>query len=160
TSFLTFKSEEQEKTIRAEAPAVTPLIGFKYQLTDTSTISVLGGYQLKETHFFGERPHFRSDNGAVAKLEFYSQLTETTELFLQYKYAFADRSHFGLMSLSREVFRFGSREQFTFGVGFEATSSIGIDFSQEQAGALLQLSHRPTNASLQVGIGASHFTSG
>jgi len=160
TSFLTFKSEEQGKTIKAEAPGVAPLIGLKYQLTDASTISVLGGYQIKETHSFGERPAFRNDNGAVLKLEFYSQLTATTELLMLYRYAFAEQSHFGLMSLTREVLRFGSREQFALGLGFEAATSISTDFSQEQAAPLLHLSHRPTNASLQLRIGVSHFASG
>jgi len=160
TSFLTFKSRETDKTIRAEAPSATELIGLRYHLTDTTTISLLAGGQEKETRFFGTRPRFRNDDGFVTKAEFYSQLNPSTELSVVYRYSLAEASHYALVAPKHALVRFGSREQFSFDVGIEASAVLSSDFNQEQAALVLGLTHRPTNTSLQLSAGAARFTSG
>jgi hypothetical protein len=160
TSFLTFKSQEEDKTIWAEARGATELIGLRYHFTETTTISLLGGGQEKETRFFGTRPRFRNDDGFVTKAEFYSQLNPSTELSVVYRYSFAETSHYALVAPKHALVRFGSREQFSFDVGVEASAALSTDFDQEQAALVLGVTHRPTNTSLQFAVGAARFTSG
>jgi hypothetical protein len=159
TSFLTFKSREEDKTIWAEAPAATELIGLRYHLTDTTTVSLLAGGQEKETRFFGAQRRFRNDDGFVTKADFYSQLTPTTELVIQYRYSVAEALHYALVTAKHAVLRFGSRKQFSFDLGIEASAVLSNDFNQEQAALVLGVTHRPTNTSLQLGVGAARFTS-
>src|SRR5262249_22400256 len=145
--FLTFKTREETKTIWAEAPSATELIGLRYHFTDTTTISLLAGGQEKETRFFGGHPRFRDDNGFVTKAEFYSQLNPTTELTVEYRYSLAEASHYALVEPKHALVRFGSREQFSFDVGVEASVAVSTDFEQEQAGLVLGVTHRPTKTS-------------
>jgi hypothetical protein len=159
TSFLTFKSREEDTTSWAEAPGATELIGIRYHLTDTTTVSLLAGGQEKETRFFGAHRRFRNDDGFVTKAEFYSQLTPSTELVMLYRYSLAEASHYALVAPKYEVFRFGSRKQFSFDLGIAASAVLSNDFNQEQAALVLGVTHRPTNTSLQLGVGAARFTS-
>jgi opacity protein-like surface antigen len=159
-SFLTFKSREEDTTVLAEAPGVTELIGLRYHLTDTTTISLLAGGQEKETRFFGAHVRFRNDDGFVAKAEFYSQLNPTTELTVVYRYSASETAHYILMTPKHALFRFGSRQQFSFDVGVEASAVVSTDFDQEQGALVLGVTHRPTNTSLQFVAGAARYTSG
>jgi hypothetical protein len=160
TSFLTFKSREEDKTIWAEAPGATELIGLRYHLTDTTTISLLAGGQEKETRFFGAHPRFRNDNGFVTKAEFYSELNPSTELSVVYRYSLPEASHYALVAPKHALVRFGSRDQFSFDVGVEASAVLSTDFDQEQMALVLGVTHRPTDTSLQFSAGAARFTSG
>lgn len=160
TSFLTFKSREEDKTIWAQAPSATELIGLRYHVTDATAISLLAGGQEKETRFFGTRPRFRNDDGFVTKAEFYSEVNPSTELVVLYRYSVAEALHYALVAPKRALFRFGSRDQFSFDLGVEASAVLSTDFDQEQAALVLGVTHRPSKASLQLGAGASRFTSG
>src|SRR5262249_37170296 len=130
-SFLTFKSRQEDKTVWAEAPAATELIGLRYHFTDTTTISLLVGGQEKETRFFGGTPRFRNDDGFVGKVEFYSQLNPTTELTVTYRYSLAETAHYFLVTPKHELLRFGSSKQFSFDVGAEASVVASTDFDEE-----------------------------
>jgi len=157
-SFLTFQVERDHRTVSAEAPAARPLLGVKYEFTPDMSLTVLGGGQIKETRFFGEKPPRRNDHGAVAELEFDAMVTSTTALSAAYNYSWGDETHWSRLALTRELLTFGQEKHTALALGMEAIGTVGRDFTEERAGVLLELKHKPTETELRFGIGVGHFS--
>src|SRR5712692_8074445 len=157
-SFLTFQVERDHRTVSAEAPAARPLLGVKYAFTPDMSLTVLGGGQIKETRFFGEKPPRRNDNGAVADLQFDAMVTSTSELSATYNYSWGDDTHWSRLTLTREFLTVGQEKHAALALGMEAVGTVGRDFTEERAGVLLELKHKPTETELRFGIGVGHFS--
>lgn len=156
-SFLTFTSENDHRTVHAEAPAVTPLLGIGAQLSADTSFALLGGVRIKETRFFGERPHHRDDTGPAGQIEMDHALTPQVELSGNYSYSSGDDSHYGEAAVTREVGSLGSTKQLVFKVGFEVSGTVGRDFSEERGGVRTEVSHKRTDAALTLSVGGGHF---
>jgi len=155
-SFLTYRFKADGETVKAQAPAVSPLIGLKYRVTDDMSLSVFAGGQFKETRFLHHEPSKRNDNGAVTQLEFFYQLSPRADLLVLYMHNFAESFNWGRLTVKREVLALGPRDELLISLGLEGVGIVGKDFKAGYGGLLTELRHRPTGASLLLGIGPKH----
>ncbi len=159
-SFLTFRTEQDHKTVHAEAPAVTPLIGLGYRFTPSTTLTILGGGQIKETRFFGGRPSRRNDDGAATEIHFDSTLPASIDLSTIYIYTAGDNTSWGQISATREVVAFGADHSGALALGIAVSSLRGRDFDEERGGLVVDLTHTPTDANMTLGVGLGHLSTG
>jgi len=159
-SFLTFRTEQDHKTVHAEAPAVTPLLGLGYRFGPDTTLAVFGGGQVKETRFFGGRPSRRNDDGAATEMHFDSTLPASIDLSVVYIYTSGDHTSWGQISATREVLAFGADQRGALALGVAASGVRGRDFDEERAGVVVDLTHTPTDGNITLGVGLGHFSTG
>lgn len=159
-SLLTFPTEDARgQTVHAEGMGVRSLIGGGYRFTPDFSVSLLGGGQIKETRFFGGTPSRRNDNGAVAEIQSSYTISGTSVSGL-HNYSWGDSTHYSQLGVSRDVYRFGSEKRGTMALGVEASGNVGRDFTEERISVFTEVTHKPTDTSLTLGIGVARFSSG
>jgi len=158
-SYLTFNFREAGDQVDAEAPAVKFLVGPKYQITESTSVTVFAGGQIKETEF--DRPHdkHRNDNGAVVAAELYSEFLPKTTGLVLYEYTAPEHFHWGRIALTRELFSLGTAGRTGFGIGAEVAAMGSRDFEAQRGGLLLQVRDTPLHLQLQLTVGAENFRS-
>jgi len=157
-SYLTYEFQQAGTTVDAEAWAVTPLVGFRYQLRPDMSVSLFGGGQIKRTDFEGGEPSSRNDDGGAAQFEYHYQVSPLADILVLYQYASGDDSNWGRVAFKHEVLSFGSQGEFALGLGVEAIGMGNEDFMAFQGGPLLEIRHRPTNGSFLIGVGPKYYT--
>ena len=157
-SYLTYEFQQAGTTVDAEAWAVTPLVGFRYQLRPDMSVSLFGGGQIKRTDFDNQEPSTRNDDGGAAQFEYHYQVSPQADVLVLYQYASGDESNWGRVAFKREVLAFGSQEEFALGLGVEGIGMGNDAFMAFQGGPLLEIRHRPTNGSFLIGVGPQYYT--
>jgi hypothetical protein len=157
-SYLTYEFEQAGETVEADAWAVTPLVGFRYQLRPDMSVSLFGGGQIKRTDFDGEGLSTRNDDGGAAQFEYHYQVTPLADILVLYQYGSGDNSNWGRVAFKREVLTFGSQEEFALGLGVEGIGMGNEDFMAFQGGPLFEIRHRPTNGSFLIGVGPKYYS--
>lgn len=157
-SYLTYEFEEEGETVEAEAPAVTMLLGLKYQLRPDMALSLFGGGQVKRTRFDRDDSDTRNDDGGVAQLEYYYQLSPKADVLVLYTYTSAEHFNWGRVAAKREVLTLGPKGDTILSLGLEGIGMGGEDFTAVQGGPLLEIRHRPLNGSLLLSVGPKYFS--
>jgi hypothetical protein len=156
-SYLTYEFLQAGATVDADAWAITPLVGFRYQLTPDMSVSLFGGGQIKRTDFDNQEPT-RNDDGGAAQFEYHYQVTPLADILVLYQYGSGDDSNWGRVAYKREVLKFGSQEEFALGLGAEGIGMGNDDFMAFQGGPLFEIRHRPTNGSFLIGVGPQYYS--
>ena len=156
-SYLTFNFRESGDKVDAEAPAVRFLVGPKYQITESTSVTVFAGAQIKETEFDRSQDKRRNDNGAVVAAELYSEFLPKTTGLVLYEYTDPERFHWGRIAATREVLSLGAAGRTGVGVGGEIAAMGSRDFTAQRGGLLFQVRDTPSHLQLQLSVGAEHF---
>ena len=156
-SYLTFNFRESGDKVDAEAPAVKFLVGPKYQITESTSVSVFAGAQLKETEFDRSQDKRRNDTGAVVAAELYSEFLPKTTGLVLYEYTDPEHFHWGRIAATREVLTLGTAGRTGFGVGGEIAAMGSRDFRAQRGGLLFQVRDTPSHLQLQLSVGAENF---
>lgn len=154
-SYLTFEFKENGNTVEAKAPAVSGLVGLKYQFSPEMSLSLFGGGQVKRTRFDRDEEETRNDDGGVAQAEYFYQVSPKAALLVLYTYSAAEHLNWGRVAVKHEVLTFGA---FGLSLGAEGIGMGGEDFTTVQGGPLLEIRHRPTGGSFLVSVGPKHFS--
>jgi hypothetical protein len=158
-SLLTFPTEDDDgKAVHAEAMGIRSLVGAGYRFTPDLSVAVLAGGQMKETRFFGGTPSRRNDNGLVTELQFGYTIAGVS-ISGMYSYSWGDATHDSRLGVSRDVYRFGNEKRGVMAVGVEASGNVGRDFTEERISVFTEITHKPTDAGLTLGIGVARFSS-